>query len=90
MNKFRARITNHALGIVAASALFTANLAVAGPGKPGDNDIDPGGNIVEVASAANDLLGVFNTVLAAAQCDYFNGAVVDILTGTVRDIRISE
>lgn len=81
MKKFCARITNHALGIVAASVLFTANLAFAGPGKPGDNDIEPGGNIVEVASAANDLLGVFNTVLAAAQCDYFNGAVVDILTG---------
>jgi uncharacterized surface protein with fasciclin (FAS1) repeats len=26
-------------------------------------------------------LGVFNTLLAAATCDYFDGAVVDILTG---------
>lgn len=55
--------------------------ALAGPGKPGQNDIAPGGNIVEVAVAANSILGVFDTVLAAATCPYFGNAVVDILAG---------
>jgi len=45
------------------------------PGKPGD------ANIVETAIAANADLEVFDTLLAAATCDYFDGAVVDILTG---------
>jgi uncharacterized surface protein with fasciclin (FAS1) repeats len=64
-----------------ALALGFSSAAVAGPGKPGINGIADGGNIVEVAIAANGVLDVFNTVLAAAQCDFFGGAVVDILTG---------
>ena len=68
--------------IVAATAFVALSSAAnAGPGKPGENDLEPGGNIVEVAIAANNALGVFNTVLTAAQCDYFEGAVVGILTG---------
>ena len=66
---------------VASLALMTSGPVLAGPGKPGVNDLAPGGNIVEVAIAANGALDVFNIVLAAAQCEYFNGAVVDILTG---------
>jgi len=73
----------------AATSLLIAGTALAEPpinpmdppGKPGQNDILPGGNIVEIAIAANDALGVFDTVLAAAQCDFFEGAVVDILAG---------
>jgi uncharacterized surface protein with fasciclin (FAS1) repeats len=76
------------LAAVAASFIW-AEIAVAGtaggpaepPGKPGNNDIVPGGNIVEIAIEANDALGVFDTVLAAAQCDFFEGAVVAILAG---------
>jgi uncharacterized surface protein with fasciclin (FAS1) repeats len=70
------------ISLVAASTLFAASAAVAGPGKPGQNPLAPGGNIVEVAIAANGALGVFNTVLTAATCDYFDGAVVDILAGS--------
>ena len=45
------------------------------PGKPGMS------NIVEIAFSVNADLGVFDTVLAAATCGYFEGAVVDILAG---------
>ena len=65
----------------AAVSLLFAGSSIAGPGKPGENDLKPGGNIVEVAMEANNVLGVFDTVLAAAQCGYFEGAVVDILSG---------
>jgi uncharacterized surface protein with fasciclin (FAS1) repeats len=72
--------------IAAAAAIGVTLTAFAGiadarPGKPGDNALAPGGNIVEVAVAANNQLGVFNTVLTAATCDYFDGAVVAILAG---------
>jgi uncharacterized surface protein with fasciclin (FAS1) repeats len=70
------------ISLVAASTLFAASAVVAGPGKPGQNDLAPGGNIVEVAIAANGALGVFNTVLTAATCDYFEGAVVAVLAGS--------
>ena len=69
------------IAIIASSTLLLAGPAMAAPkdkvpGKPGMD------NIVEIASAVNENLGVFDTVLAAATCDYFKGAVVDILTGT--------
>ena len=67
---------------IAAAALLFAGSSVAGPGKPGENAILAGGNIVEVAIEANEATGQFNTVLAAATCDYFEGAVVDILAGS--------
>lgn len=69
------------LAAAGALALTLSAPSIAGPGKPGNNSILPGGNIVEIAIAANGLLDVFNTVLAAAQCDYFDGAVVALLTG---------
>jgi uncharacterized surface protein with fasciclin (FAS1) repeats len=71
------------IAAIASSSIIFASSAMAGPGKgkPGNNELAPGGNIVEVAVAANDALDVFNTVLAAATCSYFDGAVVDILTG---------
>jgi uncharacterized surface protein with fasciclin (FAS1) repeats len=45
------------------------------PGKPGD------ANIVEIALAVNAQTGEFSYLLAAATCDYFDGAVVALLTG---------
>jgi uncharacterized surface protein with fasciclin (FAS1) repeats len=39
-----------------------------GPGKPGNNNILPGGNIVQVAVAANEALGEFDYLLAAVGC----------------------
>lgn len=79
MYKVYTAIRSSALSL--ALLLGLSSPVLAGPGKPGNNEIDPGGNIVEVAIAANGILDVFNTVLAAATCDYFNGAVVDLLTG---------
>ena len=75
---------------VAVVAVALTQTAFAGPpkdkvvpGKPGVNPFAPGGNIVEVALAANDALngGVFETVYTAATCAYFNGAIAAILTG---------
>ncbi|MGD9388113.1 MAG: fasciclin domain-containing protein [Gammaproteobacteria bacterium] len=48
------------------------------PGKPGE------ANIVEIAQAVNAESGEFSYLLAAATCDYFDGAVVDLLTGKKR------
>jgi uncharacterized surface protein with fasciclin (FAS1) repeats len=45
------------------------------PGKPGSQ------NIVEIAAAVNAQTGEFTYLLAAATCDYFNGAIVKLLTG---------
>ena len=44
------------------------------PGKPGKQ------NIVEIASAVNAETGEFDYLLAAATCEYFNGAIVELLT----------
>jgi uncharacterized surface protein with fasciclin (FAS1) repeats len=46
------------------------------PGKPGD------ANIVEIALAVNADNGEFSTLLTAATCDFFEGAVVDLLSGS--------
>lgn len=76
--------------VAAASMFLFAGTAIAGPkegkvqpGKPGVNPFAPGGNIVEVALAANDALGggVFETVYTAATCDFFDGGVAALLTG---------
>ena len=74
------KLKSTTIAIVASSTLLLAGPAMAAPkdktpGKPGMD------NIVQIASAVNAQLGVFDTVLAAATCDYFDGAVVDILTG---------
>jgi len=55
------------------------------PGKPGVNPVAPGGNIVEVALAANSLLGEFDYLLGAVGCltdADGNNPVVNLLTGS--------
>jgi uncharacterized surface protein with fasciclin (FAS1) repeats len=74
--------------IVVAAALFLAvafsSTAVAGPGKPGNNEIAPGGNILDIAQAVNGATGEFEYLLTAVtEClneDELN-AVVALLTG---------
>ena len=65
--------------IAAAAAITGLTLAVAptvdAKGKPGD------ANIVQIASAVNAESGEFSTLLAAATCDYFEGAIAGALTG---------
>jgi len=46
------------------------------PGKPGTQ------NIVQLATFVNANSGEFSYLLAAATCDFFEGAVVALLTGT--------
>lgn len=46
------------------------------PGKPGTQ------NIVEIATAVNAQTGEFDYLLAAATCEYFDGAIVELLTGS--------
>jgi uncharacterized surface protein with fasciclin (FAS1) repeats len=46
------------------------------PGKPGTQ------NIVDLAISVNTATGEFDYLLAAAQCDYFDGAIVELLTGS--------
>jgi uncharacterized surface protein with fasciclin (FAS1) repeats len=63
-----------------ASAMAFGSVGVAQakspvPGKPG------AANIVEIAAAVNQATGEFDYLLAAATCDYFDGAVVALLTG---------
>lgn len=71
-----------ALALVASAGLAVATAAQARgpqgpvPGKPGDQ------NIVEIASAVNLASGEFTYLLTAATCDYFEGAVVELLTGS--------
>jgi uncharacterized surface protein with fasciclin (FAS1) repeats len=67
--------------LTAATTLIFTTSAIAGPAKPGTKMYVPGGNVVDVAIAANDAFGVFNTVIAAATCDYFEGAITDVLSG---------
>lgn len=87
MNFIGLKKTAAAMAITVAGLLGAAGSASAmGPGKPGDNDIVPGGNIVEIARAVNGALGEFDYLLAAVGCltDPMTGAnpVVDALTGT--------
>ncbi len=81
MYRIYTNVKSLSLAAAGSLALTLSAPVLAGQGKPGNNEIQPGGNIVEVAITANGLLGVFDTVLAAAQCDYFYGAVVALLTG---------
>ena len=67
--------------MVLSLAMLATTNALAGPGRPGENPYAPGGNIVDVAIAANAATGLFNTVLAAATCPYFGGLVVNLLSG---------
>jgi uncharacterized surface protein with fasciclin (FAS1) repeats len=74
--------------IAAASAIagLVAGAAYADPpGRPGNNPIAPGGNIVQVAVAANQALGEFNYLLAAVGCltdASGNNPVVAALSGS--------
>ena len=81
MYKTFTQLKSATVTILAASSLLFASTAIAGPDKPGTKKIVPGGDIVEVAVAANEALGVFNTVLAAATCEFFDGAITDVLAG---------
>jgi uncharacterized surface protein with fasciclin (FAS1) repeats len=67
--------------VVAAGALAMGSAQVADakspvPGKPGTQ------TIVQIAAAENAKSGEFDYLLAAAQCDYFEGAIVDLLSGS--------
>jgi transforming growth factor-beta-induced protein len=74
------------LAIVTASAVALSSVGVAEamsgkkkspvPGKPGT------ATIVQTAVAVNKQTGEFDYLLAAATCDYFDGAVVNLLNGT--------
>jgi transforming growth factor-beta-induced protein len=65
--------------VAAASLAFgfaqTVQARSAVPGIPGTQ------NIVEIATAVNAQTGEFDYLLAAATCDYFDGAIVGLLTG---------
>lgn len=74
------------LAIISASAVAFSSVGVAHamsgkkkspvPGKPG------AATIVQTAIAVNKRSGEFDYLLAAATCDYFDGAVVNLLNGT--------
>lgn len=68
-----------AAAVAASMAFGFAQVAQAKspvPGKPGTQ------NIVEIASAVNATTGEFDYLLAAATCKYFDGAIVELLTGS--------
>lgn len=72
------------LNVAALSLAFTLSTgAIAGPGKPGQNDIVEGGTIVEIALAVNGATGEFSNLLAAVLCfgPVENNPVVDLLSG---------
>jgi transforming growth factor-beta-induced protein len=66
--------------VAAASMAFGFGQAVHAkspvPGKPGTQ------NIVEIAASVNAQTGEFDYLLAAATCEYFDGAIVELLTGS--------
>jgi transforming growth factor-beta-induced protein len=89
MSKTAVRKFAAAFAIAAASVVGAAGSASAmGPGMPGTNNILPGGNIVQIAQAANRALGEFDYLLAAVGCltDPSTGAnpIVQALTGDER------
>lgn len=68
-----------------ALAVTLSTSAVAGPGKPGQNDIVEGGTIVDIALAVNDGgAGEFNGLLSAVLCfgPVDDNPIVDLLSGT--------
>jgi uncharacterized surface protein with fasciclin (FAS1) repeats len=75
---------------LATASLFAASgsASAMGPGMPGNNDILPGGNIVQIAMEANRALGEFDYLLAAVGCltDQSTGAnpIVEALSGEDR------
>jgi transforming growth factor-beta-induced protein len=69
-----------------ATALVCSGSAFAGPGKPGNYEIVPGGNILDIALAVNaGGLEEFDYLLAAVGCltdEWGNNPVIDLLTGS--------
>jgi transforming growth factor-beta-induced protein len=82
LKRFAATFATAALVSLGAATTATAK----GPGKPGENSILPGGNIVEIAVAANKALGEFDYLLGAVGCltDPSTGRnpVIDALSGS--------
>jgi len=79
--KFRTSIAT----TVASLALVAASTAMAGPGKPGNNPIVPGGTIVDIALAVNDGgAGEFNGLLSAVLCfgPVDDNPIVELLSGS--------
>jgi len=77
-------VTALSITLVSANALAAPGKP-GKPGKPGVNPVAPGGNIVEVALAANSLLGEFDYLLGAVNCltdAEGNNPVVNLLTGS--------
>jgi transforming growth factor-beta-induced protein len=73
------------LNVAALSlALTLSTSALAGPGKPGQNDFVEDGTIVDIALAVNGATGEFSSLLAAVLCfgPVDNNPVVDLLSGT--------
>jgi len=64
------------LSMVMVLALATTGFAFAAPAQ----DDPPTLNLVELALAANEQTGDFDTLIAAVTCPYFNGGLVQILT----------
>ena len=78
------KLVNFKAGAAVALAVLTMAVALPAaakgpkgpvPGKPGE------ANIVEIAATVNKQSGEFEYLLAAATCDYFDGAVAELLTG---------
>jgi len=89
MSKTSARKSVAAFAIAAAGLVGAIGSASAmGPGMPGNNNILPGGNIVQIALAANQALGEFDYLLGAVNCltDPSTGAnpIVEALSGDDR------
>lgn len=66
-------------------AVTLSTSVIAGPGKPGQNDIVEGGTIVDIALAVNDGgAGEFNGLLSAVLCfgPVDDNPIVDLLSGT--------
>jgi uncharacterized surface protein with fasciclin (FAS1) repeats len=79
---FNSKVTS--IILAGAVAIGSAGVAQAGsakkspvPGKPGTQ------TIVQIAIDVNKT-GEFEYLLAAAQCPYFDGAIVDLLSGTAK------
>jgi uncharacterized surface protein with fasciclin (FAS1) repeats len=76
-SKLLAIITASAVAIGSTGAAHAASGKKSPvPGKPGE------ATIVQTAIAVNKQTGEFDYLLAAATCDYFDGAVVNLLNGT--------
>jgi uncharacterized surface protein with fasciclin (FAS1) repeats len=65
-------------GVLALGATAAVQASSVVPGKPGAQ------NIVDIATAVNAQTGEFDYLLAAATCEYFDGAVVNLLSGSTR------